>query len=285
MAIFGEVSEAVVRLSAFAGVFLVMALAELALPKRALQASKPRRWLTNLAIVGIGGLLVRLMGAFVIPLLAVAAAFYAEANSLGLLNWLAWPLWLEFTFALIVLDLAIWFQHWVSHKLPLLWRLHQVHHADVDFDVTTALRFHPVEIALSMLYKIALVLLLGPAAVAVVLFEVILNGCAMFNHANVALPRGLDRVLRLIIVTPDFHRVHHSVLPHEHDSNYGFNLSVWDRLFATYTDQPSAGHSDMVIGLARYQSDQPTRLVWCLLLPFRSQNARAEPGEPGKELR
>lgn len=274
MALFGEVSEAVVRLSVFAGVFLLMALTELALPKRDLQAAKPRRWLTNLAIVGIGALLVKLMGAFVIPLAAVAAAFYAEANSFGLLNWLAWPLWLEITFAVIVLDLAIWFQHWVSHKVPLLWRLHQVHHADVDFDVTTALRFHPVEIALSMLYKIAMVLLLGPAAIAVVLFEVILNGCAMFNHANVDLPRGLDRILRLIIVTPDMHRVHHSVLQREHDNNFGFNLSVWDRLFSTYTEQPSAGHRDMVIGLPAFQSEQPTQLGWCLLLPFRGRNGR-----------
>ncbi len=284
MAIFGDTSELVVRLSAFAGVFFVMALAELALPKRALQASKPRRWLTNLSIVGIDMLLVRLMGAFAIPLAAVAVALYADAQGFGLFNWLAWPAWMEILLAVIVLDLAIWFQHLISHKVPIFWRLHQVHHADVDFDVTTALRFHPIEIGLSMLYKIALVLLLGPAAVAVVLFEVILNGCAMFNHANVALPRGLDRVLRLIIVTPDFHRVHHSVLPHEHNGNYGFNLSIWDRLFATYTAQPSAGHDGMTIGLSRYQSEQPTQLGWCLLLPFRRQQASATSKAPENGL-
>jgi sterol desaturase/sphingolipid hydroxylase (fatty acid hydroxylase superfamily) len=284
MAIFGDAGELIVRLAAFAGVFLVMALAELVLPKRDLQAAKPRRWLTNLTIVGIDMLLVRLMGAFVIPLAAVAAALYADAQGIGLFNWLAWPAWLEIALAVVVLDLAIWFQHLVSHKVPIFWRLHQMHHADVDIDVTTALRFHPIEIALSMLYKIVLVLLLGPAAVALVLFEIILNGCAMFNHANVALPRGLDRILRLIIVTPDFHRVHHSVLPHEHDSNYGFNLSIWDRLFATYTAQPSAGHSDMVIGLSRYQSAQPTRLGWCLLLPFRRPQASATSKAPETRL-
>jgi sterol desaturase/sphingolipid hydroxylase (fatty acid hydroxylase superfamily) len=170
--------------------------------------------------------------------------------------------------ALLILDLAIWFQHYVSHKVPVFWRLHQVHHADVDIDVSTAIRFHPVEIALSMLWKIALVFAFGPSAVAVVVFEVILNGCAMFNHANIALPAWLDRVLRIFIVTPDMHRVHHSVIRREHDSNFGFNLSIWDRLFGTYTPQPEKGHEAMTIGLSNYQSTNPTKLLWSLLLPF-----------------
>ena len=276
MAASGYENEVVLRVAAFAGVFLIMALAELAMPRRDLRADKSRRWFTNLSIVGIDAVLVRLMGAFVIPLAAVAAAIYASAQGYGLFNWLAWPDWLEIALAVIIFDLAIWFQHLVSHKVPIFWRLHQMHHADVDIDVTTALRFHPIEIGLSMLYKIVLVLLLGPAAIAVVLFEVILNGCAMFNHANVTLPPRLDRALRLIIVTPDFHRVHHSVQQNEHDSNYGFNLSIWDRIFATYTAQPSAGHDGMTIGLPYYQSERPTRLWWCLALPFARRQRRAQ---------
>jgi sterol desaturase/sphingolipid hydroxylase (fatty acid hydroxylase superfamily) len=158
----------------------------------------------------------------------------------------------------------------VTHKVPLLWRLHQVHHADRDIDVTTAIRFHPIEIALSMLLKIGLVYALGAPAAAVVAFEVILNGCAMFNHANIRLPRRLDAVLRLFIVTPDMHRVHHSIDRSEHDANYGFNLSIWDRLFGTYVAEPAGGHHGMTIGLAPYQTDEPTRLGWSLLLPFKA---------------
>ena len=168
-----------------------------------------------------------------------------------------------------MLDFAIWLQHLGSHTIPALWRIHRVHHADVDIDVTTALRFHPVEIGLSMLYKVVWVLLLGPPAGAVVLFEVILNGGAMFNHANFALPARLDRALRALVVTPDMHRVHHSVIPGEHHSNYGFNLSIWDRSFRTYTAQPEKGHLAMTIGLADFQSDRPSQLGWSLGLPFR----------------
>jgi sterol desaturase/sphingolipid hydroxylase (fatty acid hydroxylase superfamily) len=171
--------------------------------------------------------------------------------------------------ALLALDLAIWVQHLASHKVPIFWRLHQVHHADRDIDVTTAVRFHPVEIALSMLWKIAVVIPLGASPFAVFLFEVILNACAMFNHANIALPPWLERIVRLFIVTPDMHRVHHSVERREHDSNYGFNLSLWDRLFATYTAQPEGGHRGMTIGLSQYRSDGPTRLIWSLAVPFR----------------
>lgn len=205
------------------------------------------------------------------PLVAIGAAIYAEGHGIGLFNWLAWPTWTEILIAVVVLDLAIWFQHWAAHRFTVLWRLHQMHHADVDIDVTTAIRFHPIEIALSMLWKIACVLVLGISPIAVLLFEIILNACAMFNHANIALPHGLDRILRLVIVTPDMHRIHHSALGREHNSNYGFNLSVWDRLFGTYTDQPVAGHTGMTIGLPAYQSEGPTRLGWSLTLPFRHQ--------------
>jgi sterol desaturase/sphingolipid hydroxylase (fatty acid hydroxylase superfamily) len=262
-------SEPVVRFGAFAVILTVMAALELAMPKRELRASKPQRWLTNLSIVALGMAATRLMALVAAPLAAVAAALIAEANGWGLFNLIGLPPVVEIILAIVILDLAIWLQHLLSHRVPMLWRVHQMHHADVDFDVTTALRFHPVEIVLSMLYKVVVVLILGPAALAVVLFEILLNGCAMFNHANIDLPRSLDRVLRLILVTPDMHRVHHSVLRHEHDSNYGFNFSIWDRLFGTYTDQPAGGHQAMTIGLAPYQTASPSRLGWSLALPFR----------------
>jgi len=174
---------------------------------------------------------------------------------------------LEIVLAVLIFDFAIWLQHLITHKVPLLWRLHRVHHADTEIDVTTAIRFHPVEIALSMLLKVGLVYLIGPAALAIILFEIILNGTAMFNHSNLALPRGVDRVLRLILVTPDMHRVHHSVERAEHDSNYGFSLSIWDRMFRTYIAQPKDGHDAMKIGL-QWQDERPTKLGWSLWLPF-----------------
>ena len=272
MEILPGLSEPVLRFSVFAGILIAMALAELAIPRRKLSTPKPRRWLTNFSIVALDTLVVRLMGALAVPLVAVAAAVYCETNGWGLFNIVDWPQWLEFVLALLVLDLAIWFQHLVSHKVPIFWQLHQVHHADRDIDVSTAIRFHPVEIALSMLWKIVLVFVFGPSAFAVVVFEVILNGCAMFNHANIALPAWLDKLLRIFIVTPDMHRVHHSVIRREHDSNYGFNLSVWDRLFGTYTAQPEKGHKGMTIGLSSYQSLSPTKLLWSLALPFRRQS-------------
>jgi len=264
-----QTTEILLRLSAFIGIFAVMALIELAAPRRKLHHSKARRWLTNLTISGLNAFLLRLMGMLAIPVAAVAAAEAARIAGWGAFNLLGWPFWLEILIAIIVLDLAIYAQHVVFHKIPVLWRLHQVHHADVDFDVSTALRFHPVEIALSMLIKIALVLALGIPAIAVVLFEIILNGCAMFNHSNINLPSWLDRIVRRVIVTPDMHRVHHSVIRRETNSNFGFNLAIWDRVFGTYRAQPEAGHDAMTIGLPEYQSEQPTRVGWSLLLPFR----------------
>ncbi|MFV0368931.1 MAG: sterol desaturase family protein [Hyphomicrobiaceae bacterium] len=265
----GAITETVLRLGAFIAVFVVMAAGEAFMPRRTLSYPKGRRWFTNLAIVAFDSVVVRLMATLSVPLVAVAAAIYAGSQGWGLFNWLELPYWIEVALTLVILDLAIWFQHIASHKVPLFWRLHQMHHADVDFDVTTAIRFHPIEIALSMLWKIVCVLALGAAPEAVILFEIVLNGCAVFNHANVALPARADRILRLILVTPDMHRVHHSVLNHEHNSNYGFNLSVWDRLFRTYTPQPENGHEGMTIGLAPYQNANPTRFSWSLLLPFR----------------
>ena len=269
MEIFAGISEGALRLSVFAGILAAMAALEFVIPKRELTAPKGRRWLTNLLIGGVDSALVRLMSVFVIPLAAVATALWAESAGVGLFNWTDWPLWLEILLAVVILDFAIYLQHVASHRIPVLWRLHQVHHADPDIDVSTAIRFHPIEIGLSMLYKIAWVLLLGPAAVAVVLFEVLLNGCAMFNHANIALPKWLDRVLRLFVVTPDMHRVHHSAERHETDSNYGFSLSIWDRVFGTYIPQPGHGHERMTIGLDSYRGPEPTRFLWSISLPFR----------------
>ena len=263
--------DTTIRLGVFAGLFLVFALAEFLLPRRRLIASKGWRWFTNLGISATASLLLRLMAALAVPLTAVAAAYSAQQAGVGLLNTVDWPEWIKVVVALAVLDLAIWAQHLASHKIPILWRLHKVHHADRDIDVTTAVRFHPIEIGLSMLWKMAVVIPLGAPPFSVFLFEVILNGCAMFNHANLNLPQPLDRVLRLVIVTPDMHRVHHSVYRREHDSNYGFNLSIWDRMFKTYIPQPELGHDGMTIGLKEWQDERPADLVWALGVPFRDQ--------------
>lgn len=257
-------SEPAIRLICFAGVLVVMALFEVIAPRRELVLGKPKRWFTNLAIVAVDAAALRVL----FPFLAVGMAEIAAARGWGLFALTDLPLWLEIAASVVLLDLAIYGQHVASHKVPVLWRVHKMHHADRDIDVTTGLRFHPVEICLSMLYKFAVVIVLGAPGFAVFLFEVILNGTAMFNHSNVKLPGVLDRIVRLIIVTPDMHRVHHSVIRREHDTNYGFNLSVWDRLFRTYTDQPSKGHLGMTIGLTPYQTKEPARIDWCLLLPF-----------------
>ncbi|MFN3614567.1 MAG: sterol desaturase family protein [Rubrimonas sp.] len=257
--------EPIVRVGVFLGVFALMAAWEVTAPRRRLQHSRPRRWGTNWAIVMLDTGLVRLL----FPLAAVGAAMDAQAQGWGLFNVLGAPFWLAFVLTLLAMDFAIWAQHLISHKVPALWRLHQVHHADPDIDVTTAIRFHPVEIALSMVLKIGLVYALGAPAAAVVAFEIILNGMAMFNHANIRLSPGVDRWLRLVVVTPDMHRVHHSVHRHEHDANYGFNLSIWDRLFGVYIPQPEAGHDGMEIGLKPWRKGEPTGLWFSLTLPFR----------------
>lgn len=260
-------NEAVIRLGVFAGLFALLALIEAAAPRRKRAEPRGQRWFTNWAIIILDTITLRLL-ALALPLLAVGAALDAQAQGWGLLNAIDLPLWLGIILTVLIFDLAIWAQHLITHKIPLLWRFHRVHHADRDIDVTTAIRFHPVEIALSMLLKIGLVYLLGPPAIGIIVFEIILNGTAMFNHANIKLPLGLDAVLRRILVTPDMHRVHHSVHRHEHDSNYGFALSIWDRIFGTYIAQPEKGHEDMTIGL-EWQDERPSKLGWSLLLPFR----------------
>ncbi len=259
-------NETLIRFTVFLGLFAILALVEAAMPRRIRSQSRKARWVTNWAITIVNAVTLNAL-ALALPLLAVGAAIDASAQSWGLFNRLELPLGIEIILTILLLDFAIWLQHLITHKVPLLWRLHRVHHADVDIDVTTAIRFHPLEIALSMLIKIGLVYLLGPAAIAVILFEIILNGTAMFNHANLKLPTQIDAMVRKVLVTPDMHRVHHSVHRFEHDSNYGFSLSIWDRLFGTYIAQPSEGHEDMKIGL-EWQDDRPSKLAWSLALPF-----------------
>lgn len=256
--------EPIIRLGCFLVVLLVMMAWEWRQPRRSLSLPRPRRWPANLGIVVVDSVVVRL----VFPVLAVGVAGLARARGWGLSHWLNAPPWLAFVASLLLLDLVIYAQHVAFHKVPLLWRLHRMHHTDLDFDVTTALRFHPLEIVLSMLIKLTAVVLLGTPPVAVLLFEVILNATAMFNHGNVWLPLKLDRVLRWILVTPDMHRVHHSIHREETDSNFGFNLPWWDRLFGTYRDQPRDGHTGMAIGLEHFRDWRATRLDGLLLQPF-----------------
>jgi sterol desaturase/sphingolipid hydroxylase (fatty acid hydroxylase superfamily) len=258
--------ESFVRLGSFLGIFVVMALWEMAAPCRELITRRRSRWVHNLGIVVVDTLLVRVVA----PAGAVGFAWFAAARGWGVLNLVDLPYWAAVVISVVVLDFVIYLQHVMFHAVPALWRLHMVHHADIDFDVTTAVRFHPVEILLSMVIKAAAIAALGPPALAVLIFEVLLNGTATFNHANVSLPAGLDRVLRWILVTPDMHRVHHSVVIDESNSNFGFNLPWWDRLMGTYTPQPAAGHQGMTIGLTQFQQKRQS-LLWMLLLPFRGQ--------------
>ena len=258
-------SDGFIRLSIFFGVLVMLGVVELFMPRREFGRYKLARWITNLSLVGIDGIVLRLL----FPILAVGVAEYMHARDYGLFGLLDWPVWLELVLSVILLDLAIYIQHVATHKIPALWLLHQVHHADTEVDVTTGARFHPIEIVLSMLYKFVVIVLIGPSAFAVFLFEVLLNVFAMFSHANIKLPAGVDDKLRRVIVTPDMHRIHHSTWIKETDSNYGFNLSIWDRLFGTYIEAPRDGHTRMEIGLTPYQSRKPSTLVWCLMLPFR----------------
>lgn len=253
------------RLIVFFALLSSFAIFEAVLPAKTRTQPRQKRWITNVIMVMVDSVVVRLMG----PFIAAAVAIYAASQGWGLFNIVDWPIWAELVLALIILDLMIYLQHVISHLVPVFWRFHKVHHADRDIDVTTALRFHPVEIALSMLYKGVIILVLGPSVFAVLLFEIILNGMAMFNHANWRLPKWLDNGLRAFIVTPDMHRVHHSVDRVETNRNFGFNLSVWDRIFRTYQAQPKDGHDNMIIGLPEYQSGAPSSLIWSLMLPFK----------------
>ena len=256
--------EITIRVSSFVLIFSLVAYWEIRAPRRNLSTSKKGRWFNNLSLIAINPVLLRL----VFPVLAVEMARIAQANGWGLLNYFGAPNLLSLVVGIVALDLVIYLQHVMFHAVPTLWRLHMVHHADLDYDLTTGLRFHPIEIGLSMILKITVIVALGPPVIAVLAFEIILNGMAMFNHGNIKLPQSLDRILRFFLVTPDMHRVHHSIIIRETNSNYGFNLSIWDRLFGTYWAQPSKGHEGMIIGLSQFRDHRRLTLPWLLILPF-----------------
>lgn len=256
--------EPQLRLFFFVGTIMAMAFWEWRAPRRPLSLSKPYRWTNNAAVIAIGTLLTRV----IVPAGAIGVALVVESRQWGLLQVLNLPLWLSVLVALVVLDFAIWAQHVMFHAVPALWRLHRMHHTDLDFDLTTGLRFHPLEILLSLGIKAMVVVALGAPVVAVLIFEVVLSSMAIFNHSNARLPLLLDRLLRWLIVTPDFHRVHHSWHPHETNSNFGFNLSLWDRLLGTYRAQPEDGHDRMTIGINQFRDARWERIDKLLLIPF-----------------
>lgn len=257
--------ESLVRLGFFFGVMILMAGWEALAPRRRLSVGKPLRWFSNLGLVTLNTIVVRL--AFTLG--AVGIALVAQERGWGLFNNVSLPPWLAILLSVLALDLAIYLQHVMFHAVPMLWRLHMVHHADLDVDVTTGLRFHTVEIMLSMGIKGAAIILLGAPALAVLIFEVLLNATSMFNHSNVRMPAWMDRLLRLIVVTPDMHRVHHSVNARETNSNFGFNLPWWDFLLGTYRPQPAEGHERMTLGLEQFRDEQKAdRLHWMLALPI-----------------
>jgi sterol desaturase/sphingolipid hydroxylase (fatty acid hydroxylase superfamily) len=263
-------NETIFRLGFFLGAFALIAVLEKLAPRRALTVSKSKRWVSNLAIIALNPLSVHL----VFPILPVGMALIAAERNWGLLNNLNLPSGLETAIGVIALDLTIYFQHVLHHAVPLLWRLHMVHHADLDYDFTTGLRFHPIEILVSMALKLAAVAALGPSALAVLIFEITLNATAMFNHSNIHIPAAIDRLLRLLLVTPDMHRVHHSVIVQETNSNYGFAFPWWDRLLGTYKAHPVHGHEQMSIGLSQFRDIYRQTILQLLIMPFS--------GPPGK---
>lgn len=257
-------NELFIRLGFFIGVFAIMGTWELAAPRRVLKTSKAARWFNNLSIIVLNAVLVR----WIFPILAIAVAYLSAERGWGIFHSIQLPPLMAGLISVIVLDLAIYTQHVIFHHLMPLWRLHMMHHTDLDFDVTTGARFHPLEILLSMAIKIVVVVALGAPPWSVLVFEILLNATSMFNHSNVYIPFGIDRVLRCFVVTPDMHRVHHSVIIKETNSNYGFNFSWWDRLFRTYRAQPVKGHTDMNIGLANFRNSHKLTLPWMLIIPF-----------------
>jgi sterol desaturase/sphingolipid hydroxylase (fatty acid hydroxylase superfamily) len=262
-------NEPLVRVGFFLGVFVLMALWEFLLPRRVRNIGRRSRWPNNVAVVVINTVILRLL----FPAAAVGLALVAESHNLGLLNLIQWPRWISIVLGVVFFDLVIYLQHVMFHAVPAFWRLHRMHHADLDIDVTTGVRFHPIEIVLSMLVKLGAILMLGPPAVSVLIFEVLLNATSMFNHSNAYIPLSIDRVLRLFVVTPDMHRVHHSVEDYEANSNFGFNLPWWDRLFGTYLSQPRAGHHGMTIGLNSFRDEQTCiNIKGMLMIPFRGKS-------------
>ena len=273
--------EAVIRIVFFLGILIPLALWEFLSPRRVLTTSKPVRWFGNMGVVLINTVALRTL----FPVLAVDLASMAERNGWGILNYYSPPSWVAIVVGVIALDLLIYLQHILFHSVPVFWRLHMMHHADLDVDISTGLRFHPIEIILSMGIKMAAVAAIGPPSVSVIIFEVILNATSMFNHGNILLPAGFDKIVRLFVVTPDMHRVHHSVTIRETNSNFGFNFPWWDRLFGTYRAQPAAGHEEMVIGLSQFRNAKRLTLPWMLVLPFVGNPGEYAINHRGKEPR
>ena len=256
--------ESIIRLTSFFGIFILMASWEAMAPRRLLITSKPKRWFANIGIVVLNTLVIRVL----FSTAAVGAAFVAAQKGWGVLNVLEWPKWVAVVVAVVTLDFVIYLQHVMFHAVPLLWRLHMVHHADLDVDVTTGARFHPIEVTLSMVIKLAVVVLIGASPRGVLIFEVLLNATSMFNHSNVRIPERFDWLLRWLVVTPDMHRIHHSVIREETNSNFGFNLPWWDRLLGTYRPDPAKGQTGMTNGLDQFRNPDHLTLLWILALPF-----------------
>lgn len=256
-----------IRLSFFISTLILCAVWEWTVPRKTLTQSKSYRWLNNLGLIGFNSITLALL----MPFLAIEAAVAAEATEFGLFNVVTVPWWFELIIAVILLDLAIYLQHLIFHRVPVLWRLHRMHHSDQDIDVTTGARFHPIEIVLSVLIKIGVIYLLGASPLAVLIFEIVLNVSAMFNHSNAKLSLKADAWMRKVIVTPDVHRVHHSIIVRETHSNFGFFLSIWDRWFGTYIRQPKEGHNDVVIGIPAFRRTDEQRLDKMLTQPFREK--------------
>ena len=258
-------TESWLRLGAFLTLFSLLALLEVLYPRRQLLHGRLIRWPTNLLLSALNTTLARV----VVPIAGVGAALLADRQGMGLFNWLSLPAWLELIVFLLLFDLTIYLQHRVFHRVPVLWRLHRMHHTDPDYDLTTGNRFHPLSILLSGLIKVVLILLVGPMTLAVVIGEILLNSTSMFNHSNIRIPSSLDSRLRLLVVTPDMHRVHHSINELEHNRNFGFNFPWWDRLFGTYQEQPTAGHEKMEIGIRGFHGADTTRLLPLLVQPLK----------------
>lgn len=258
-------TEMIIRLSFFFGTLIVMSIWEWLFPKRHLTVSKLKRWLNNIAIIFVNSFVVRLF----FPAALVGVAYYTEQHHYGLFNLVTMNYWLAIIISVILLDFTIYLQHVMFHAVPIFWRIHRMHHVDLDIDVTTGVRFHPIEIVISLCIKFAAVILMGAPVLAVIIFEILLNSITMFNHSNISIPHSVDNLIRKVIVTPDMHRVHHSDIPYETNSNFGFNLSIWDRLCGTYQPQPSLGHEKMVIGIKEIRDAKYCiNLLGMLILPF-----------------
>lgn len=260
-------SDTILRLTFFLSILIILIMAEILFPKKKRIHNRKDRWITNGLITLINTASVNIVH-IAIPLIAIVAAIDVSNGKMGLFNIINFPIWIEIILTVIILDFIIWGQHLLSHKIPFVWRFHRMHHTDRDLDVTTAVRFHPFEIIFSMFIKITSIYILGASAIAVIIFEIMLNGMAMFNHANLRIPFRIENILRKFIVTPYFHRIHHSIYIDEHNKNFGFSLSIWDKIFKCYLDQPRDGHKDMKLGL-KWQNDKPTKLGWSLWIPFK----------------